>query len=217
MGIDALLYVEGEYPPERIEFANAEFRKRFGDDAECIEPRYDGGYEWVTLDRYYGPGYERGDWPRIYSAIMLMQRCFPEATVFYGGDSSDYGEATTPGMLNRMWDHWCGSEWNAYRERWASLDQAGLEEIQGLLDEAYDHYFEVSDGYCKSIEGVINLDFGTYFARRDGDYKEPSVTIYSYVLGPSRSHYFETIAEALLAVREWHAEEMVATHEMSWD
>jgi hypothetical protein len=33
-----------------------------------------------------------------------------------------------------------------------------------------------------------------------------AVKVYSYVLGPSRTHYFDSIPEALRAVREWHAD-----------
>jgi hypothetical protein len=35
-----------------------------------------------------------------------------------------------------------------------------------------------------------------------------SCSIYSYVLGPNRNHDFDSLDEALVAVKEWHAEEM---------
>jgi len=34
------------------------------------------------------------------------------------------------------------------------------------------------------------------------------VSVYSYVLGPYRNHDFDSIAEALETVREWHADTM---------
>lgn len=80
-------------------------------------------------------------------------------------------------------------------------------EIHRLLGEAYDHYFANSDGYCKPSEGAVSLHWPTYFAMRDGDI-EPTCSVYSYVLGPSRNHYFDTVADALVSVREWHREEM---------
>lgn len=87
--------------------------------------------------------------------------------------------------------------------------QKDLEEVRRLLDEAYEHYFEHSGGHCKSAEGHITLEFNNYFNRRDGmPFELRYVGIYSYVLGPSRQHYFDTTALALQAVQKWHGEEM---------
>lgn len=84
-------------------------------------------------------------------------------------------------------------------------------EIRRLLQEAYDHYFANSDGYCKSAEGSISLHLGNYWENADGR-AEVGVTVYSYVLGPERIHDFRTTAEALAAVRVWHQEEMATTY-----
>ena len=81
-----------------------------------------------------------------------------------------------------------------------------LEEIWRLLEEAYDHYFSY-DSYCKSGEGTVELSFPNYFEMKDGK-REPSVTVWSYVLGPSRSHDFDNIDDALKEVRKWHKKEM---------
>jgi hypothetical protein len=89
-----------------------------------------------------------------------------------------------------------------------------LAEIQALLDEAYQHYFDNSDGYCKSSEGYVEVRFNNYFDRRDGQpLKITGVGVYSYVLGPSRMHDFDSVEAALTAVRQWHAKEMVETYE----
>ncbi|MFJ3084414.1 hypothetical protein ACIPJG_32310 [Streptomyces halstedii] len=89
-----------------------------------------------------------------------------------------------------------------------------LSKIQRLLDEAYDHYFRYSDGYCKSSEGHIALNFNHYFERSAGEVPGiKSVEVYSYVLGPHRSHYFDSTAEALVAVKLWHEKEMQETYE----
>ena len=81
-----------------------------------------------------------------------------------------------------------------------------LKEIWRLLAEAYDHYFSY-DSYCKSSEGAVSVNYPTYFDMRDGK-TEPTISVYSYVLGPNRNHYFDNIDEALETVREWHKEEM---------
>lgn len=86
-------------------------------------------------------------------------------------------------------------------------------EIQRLLDEAYDHYFEHSDGHCKSSEGYVGLQFNNYHDRRAGDpLKIVGVEIYSYVLGPHRSHEFTSTEQALATVREWHAKQMATDY-----
>lgn len=89
-----------------------------------------------------------------------------------------------------------------------------LEDIQYLLDEAYDHYFENSDGHCKMDEGYIELRYPSYFDRQKGGELRVKIGVYSYVLGPSRMHWFDTIPEALDAVKDWHAAEMEQTY--SW-
>jgi hypothetical protein len=95
-----------------------------------------------------------------------------------------------------------------------------LAEIRRLLAEAYKHYFEKSDGHCKSSEGAIAIHYPPFFWDPEyhrGKSPEPGVEIYSYVLGPHRSHYFDTATEALVAVREWHANEMACTYDDAWD
>lgn len=38
--------------------------------------------------RYYGKGYERGDWPFLRSVMEWLEVCIPGCEVWYGGDSS---------------------------------------------------------------------------------------------------------------------------------
>lgn len=85
--------------------------------------------------------------------------------------------------------------------------------IRKLLKEAYDHYFDNSDGHCKSSEGHIDLEFGNYWTDKNCEMKITSVNIYSYVFGNSRSHCYDSIDEALEVVRQWHKEEMSTDYE----
>lgn len=85
--------------------------------------------------------------------------------------------------------------------------------IRKLLKEAYDHYFKYGDGHCKSGEGHISVEFGNYWEDKQCQMKITSVNIYSYVFGSSRSHYYDTIDEALEVVKRWHKEEM----ETDWE
>lgn len=94
-------------------------------------------------------------------------------------------------------------------------DSVKLAQIRALLAEAYEHYFANGDGHCKSSEGAISLHFQPFFWREGEPQERPAVSIFSYVLGPSRDHYFRDMDEALAAVTEWHAAEM--SHDYSED
>jgi hypothetical protein len=83
-----------------------------------------------------------------------------------------------------------------------------LKKIRQLLKEAYDHYFKFSDGHCKRSEGNILLDLGNYWDDKNCDLKIVGINIYSYVLGPSRDHYFKSLDKALDTVVQWHKQEM---------
>ena len=84
--------------------------------------------------------------------------------------------------------------------------------IRKLLKEAYDHYFENTDGHCKSQEGHISVEFGNYWEDQECQMKITSVNIYSYVFGNSRSHCYDTVDEALEVVKRWHKEEMATDY-----
>jgi hypothetical protein len=90
-------------------------------------------------------------------------------------------------------------------------DIADLMEIQRLLDEAYTNYFDKGDGYSKSSEGWVEVGFGNFWERQERH--TPTCNVYSYVFGPHRMHYFETIQAALRTVREWHAHELSRDYE----
>lgn len=85
-------------------------------------------------------------------------------------------------------------------------DLDNLVEIQRLLDEGLEHYLTY-ESHCKSSEGYVSVSLSNSWQRREG--KNPiGVEVYSYVLGPNRSHYFESTEEALTEVRKWHEREM---------
>jgi hypothetical protein len=85
-------------------------------------------------------------------------------------------------------------------------DLLNLVEIQRLLDEGLEHYLTY-ESHCKSSEGYVSVSLSNSWERREG--KHPiGVEVYSYVLGPERSHYFESTEEALTEVRKWHEREM---------
>lgn len=96
-----------------------------------------------------------------------------------------------------------------------------LDNINDLLREAYEHYFEYSDGYCKSSEGYVSVSFGNFWDRSTVESADDGlpveVTICSYVFGPSRNNEYLSTAEALEAVTEWHAAEMATEYDENGD
>lgn len=92
-------------------------------------------------------------------------------------------------------------------------------EIARLHDEAFWH-LQQYDGHAKSSDGAISIEveFGNVWERQDNPVKpHVAVAIYSYVVAsdtPSypnfgqRSHYFETVDQALEVMKEWHSKAM---------
>lgn len=133
MGVDVNLYAVVEATDEQIEAARDLLVARSG---IADEYESDGKVRWRAVERwehvtdqdvteprvranvtsrYYGPGYERGDWPAIYGAIRLMQAAFPSATVYYGGDSWDDAPECSEEHLAEIWAHFLGPEGDNYR------------------------------------------------------------------------------------------------------
>lgn len=119
MGLDVTLFAEGDISDEQIAVAEALFRER-----GQLDPWKNGylersehepnGVQHSTLMRYYGPGYERGNWPAIYADILLMRAAFPGMTVYYGHDCQDVYEEATDERLKEIWDHWLSPNGKAY-------------------------------------------------------------------------------------------------------
>jgi hypothetical protein len=58
-------------------------------DGPDIQP--ENGEQFIRVhlwSRYYGPGYERGNWMLLRTTIEWLQRRWPDCEVWYGGDSS---------------------------------------------------------------------------------------------------------------------------------
>jgi len=56
---------------------------------------------------YYGPGYERGDWPKLRACIFWLSARIPQGRVWYGGDSGgccvEPADATFLAKLDMHW------------------------------------------------------------------------------------------------------------------
>jgi hypothetical protein len=117
MGLDANIYAVGNISDAALERGREFLRERGIEEALTRSTYYeDERVEVHTLDRYYGPGYERGHWPRIFEMIVTLRAAFPDATVHYGSDSDDYAPEVDDERLASLWAHWFGPDWNSYRE-----------------------------------------------------------------------------------------------------
>lgn len=74
--------------------------------------------------RYYGPGYERGDWPLIAGVARWLRYRIPDCSVWYGSDHSCY-EELTPELERAIWDHFCKYGHAPYNERDSPLAGTG--------------------------------------------------------------------------------------------
>lgn len=129
MGVDTTIVAMGTVTDEQIERFNQFVRDRSGEHAVIwfdqhetdgyAERRRDGEHEWVevmTLERYYGPRYERGRWPLIYATIIAARHIFSDAVIHYGPDYNCEWEnlEATDEHLAEIWAHWASPEGNAY-------------------------------------------------------------------------------------------------------
>ena len=126
MGVDVTLYAVGEPTDDELAEAEAFIRERCQLDQQgwtgtgTVLKR--DGYNpkminFYTLDRWYGPGYERGWWPEIYNNIVVLRAALPGCVVHYGSDSYEAEEIppVTDEYLQEIWDHWLSIEGQAYK------------------------------------------------------------------------------------------------------
>lgn len=122
MGVDVNLYAEGAVSDAELAAANAYLDERlYGRDTyyEHWLARSEYGHdriEFCTLSRYYGPSYERGDWPTIYGYILAMRAALPNCVVRYGGDTDPDAPEADDEYLAEIWEHFLGPHGADYRQ-----------------------------------------------------------------------------------------------------
>lgn len=68
------------------------------------------------IERFYGPGYERGNWPIIAGVLMILNSLNP-GRVYYGSDAEDMGQLVTPELLAEITTHYLGQHGDDYHAR----------------------------------------------------------------------------------------------------
>lgn len=117
MGIDVEIYFvcEGEPNFERALPRGFEICKAVDWKAEDFAP--DATHCIDTMSRYYGIGYERGDWTAICAVLMLLIASEQVSKVYYGGDSYiSLPECTIESVLE-ISKHYMENEHRPYRNR----------------------------------------------------------------------------------------------------
>lgn len=130
MGVDVNLYAVGDVTARELAAAEEFIIERCGEADEFFGAwltRGDLAYygsprvELGTMGRYYGPGYERGDWPTIHNQILSLRAALPMCTIHYGGDGEDDCPEATDAYLAEIWQHYLGPDGFAYRRPRAPL------------------------------------------------------------------------------------------------
>ena len=119
MGINVDFYLKGKWTDkQKSDFESAAKERGLWDEHTRFLD-YTGGYTYLSaLDRYYGPGYERGHWPHIRAIFMLLRHHFPDAVLLYGGDSEiEYCEEVTDEFIAKMDSYWLSENGDNYHKR----------------------------------------------------------------------------------------------------
>jgi hypothetical protein len=64
--------------------------------------------------RYFGPDYARGPITHILSTTRWIRGVWPDARIWYGGDSSDHLLEMTPEYEKELWDYFAGPNGRSY-------------------------------------------------------------------------------------------------------
>lgn len=104
MGIDACIFVRTRdgLEPELCDSLPPECRLIVADKHGPEGATHEVDQCW----RYYGPGYERGPWPRLAHVLMALHAARNVEAVWYFGDSGDHGAPFTPQRVAEFNEHY---------------------------------------------------------------------------------------------------------------
>jgi len=186
MGIDAEMYVSLMRPVDDLEILDLAkcLYHRFGNHMFLCDTDYGNGEDrkhcayrvdeviqdgptihaepgetFIELrlwGRYYGEGYERGPWHAHDAIIRYIKHRWPEARVFYGGDSSGVlFEECTDAWLARAWAHFCAVGHEPYQQPFATQVPAGTEAEKG---KKFESQVSTMFGAGRSDDGIAQPD-----------------------------------------------------------
>lgn len=127
MGLDVTIVISGHYKlPERFAKDFAYLMYPSCPPEQVGSMREDETGQRITVfdctERYYGPGYERGSWPKIAGVLAMFTRLYlpvPEM-IWYQSDaelSDGRMREVSADMVNEFWAHYLGPNGDAYYAR----------------------------------------------------------------------------------------------------
>lgn len=125
MGLDAIIdfRFNDDHDPSALDDLGYElaYKTRLPSSHPCIQERTycapDGDIQlWrvSTMQRYWGPGYERGSWPEIRAGLAILlyyQQRGVISDLAYYDDGAELREPVTDAMLAEFDDHYLCGEW----------------------------------------------------------------------------------------------------------
>ena len=123
MGLDLSIVVVGAITAEHYDKAKAFIEARYPGDKYTHWEHTEKGVEFWDGTRWYGKGYERGNWGYIYGLTRTFMAAFPQCAIYHladGGfdDVSPNHEPVTEASLQETWDYYLSkSGLNYHRTR----------------------------------------------------------------------------------------------------
>lgn len=116
MGLDAKIYFISNGDPDLDFTLPSGFDVCRVSDRESYLVEENGATHCIsTCARYYGPGYERGDWPRIAHVLMMLFASESVSKVWYGFDCTEFPSRFNPEDLLETCKHYMAHGCRPYR------------------------------------------------------------------------------------------------------
>ena len=126
MGIDVRLYAENvnKVDQEYLDRINAELTDKYinpRDEKDVweifeFEGRRNSQIVFKTMQRYYGIGYERGDWIKLSGLINILRQISGGKVYYYGDNQDEPIYEFTRDDQDKLDKHWADHQNHPYRE-----------------------------------------------------------------------------------------------------
>lgn len=117
MGVDVVItFNQSKVSPERRTRILGDMRHLCNDTAIELKTTDEASIASVwTMWRYYGPGYERGNLPAIYTCLRYLLAQTDITELRYGGDTYEVYEPVTREDVEALMDHYLAHGHRPYR------------------------------------------------------------------------------------------------------
>ena len=126
MGVDAELYAENKNKVDQdyIDRVNAELTDKYIDPQDksnvweifILEGHTNDQISFKTMQRYYGIGYERGNWIRLSGLINILRQMSGGKVYYYGDNQDEAHSEFTREDQDKVDKHWADNQEHPYRD-----------------------------------------------------------------------------------------------------